>query len=362
MLDVRTRDVSNVSADNLSVGRVKQNFLEQSYLGAILTSGDPASAFSSSTVGADVRLATSDFLGSNRNMVFNAYGLTSNNEGVAERTRPMASERSIPTTGSPLRFSGGRFRKTSIRRSVSCSAAICGCFGLPAATTCARSRQRVVSRCFMTSSTRASPDSTRLGRELERLRHSGRLAPELRGLPAQPVRPEPDLRAPVRVVRDFPPESCFPRASTASRPCGSSSPRRRNGECRAASVCRSAITGRAPRKRSRRASVTSSSQLSISLNTNQTFASLPQGDFIAPNLQFTGELCGFTLPFVLQSDPVRQPIRKSRPPEPRALDHRAGKRPFLRIRSGWVQELERGYDFRRQDSRLATKLQYTFRF
>ena len=28
----------------------------------------------------------------------------------------------------------------------------------------------------------------------------------------------------------------------------------------------------------------------------------------------------------------------------------------------WVQDLERGYDFRRQESRLATKLQYTFRF
>ena len=51
MLDVRTRDVTNVDAGNLSVGRVKQNFLEQSYVGAILTSGDPASAFSSSTVG-----------------------------------------------------------------------------------------------------------------------------------------------------------------------------------------------------------------------------------------------------------------------------------------------------------------------
>ena len=85
MLDVRTRDVSNADADNLLVGRVKQNFLEQSYVGAILTRGNPASGLSSSTVGVDVRLATSDFLGSNRNMVFNAYSLTSNNEGVAEK-------------------------------------------------------------------------------------------------------------------------------------------------------------------------------------------------------------------------------------------------------------------------------------
>ena len=32
------------------------------------------------------------------------------------------------------------------------------------------------------------------------------------------------------------------------------------------------------------------------------------------------------------------------------------------VGQGWVQDFERGYRFRRQDSRLATKLQYTFRF
>ena len=84
MLDVRTRDVSTVDATNLFVGRVKQNFLEQSYVGAIFTEGNPASPFSSSTVGVDIRLATSDFLGSARNVVLNAYGLRSNNEGVSK--------------------------------------------------------------------------------------------------------------------------------------------------------------------------------------------------------------------------------------------------------------------------------------
>ena len=84
MLDVRTREVSNVNAKNLFVGRIKQNFLEQSYVGAIFTEGNPASPLSSSTIGVDMRLATSNFLGSGRNMVFNAYGLRSNNQGISE--------------------------------------------------------------------------------------------------------------------------------------------------------------------------------------------------------------------------------------------------------------------------------------
>ena len=84
MLDVRTREVSNVNAKNLFVGRIKQNFLEQSYVGAIVTGGNPASPLSSSTIGLDMRLATSNFLGSDQNMVLNAFGLTSNNEGISE--------------------------------------------------------------------------------------------------------------------------------------------------------------------------------------------------------------------------------------------------------------------------------------
>jgi len=40
-----------------------------------------------------------------------------------------------------------------------------------------------------------------------------------------------------------------------------------------------------------------------------------------------------------------------------------GNEIFFVFGQGWVQDIERGYrDFRRQDSRLATKLQYTFRF
>jgi hypothetical protein len=76
LLDVRTRDVPGVSDKNFLVTRVRRNLLQQSYIGAIFTDGHPALPIDSRTVGADVRLATSRFLG-RRNLVFNAYGLRS---------------------------------------------------------------------------------------------------------------------------------------------------------------------------------------------------------------------------------------------------------------------------------------------
>ncbi len=84
VLDARTRDVPNVTAKNFFVGRVKRNLFEQSYIGGIVTSGNPGRPISSQTAGADLRLATSDFLDS-KNLVFNAYGLKSRNQGISGR-------------------------------------------------------------------------------------------------------------------------------------------------------------------------------------------------------------------------------------------------------------------------------------
>ena len=64
------------------VGRVKRNLFRQSYVGAIFTGGHPALPIESRTYGTDVRLATSNVLGTSRNLIFNAYGLRSQNEGA----------------------------------------------------------------------------------------------------------------------------------------------------------------------------------------------------------------------------------------------------------------------------------------
>ena len=82
-LGVRTGGISAVEGKNFFVGRFKQNLFEQSYVGGFITHGDPAPGVSSKTIGADISLATSEFLGTHRNFIFNAYGLKSENEGVS---------------------------------------------------------------------------------------------------------------------------------------------------------------------------------------------------------------------------------------------------------------------------------------
>lgn len=82
VLDVRTgelREGATPLADNENffVGRIKRNLFQQSYVGAIFTNGHPARGRTGQTYGADVRLATSRFLGRSRNLVVTAYGVKS---------------------------------------------------------------------------------------------------------------------------------------------------------------------------------------------------------------------------------------------------------------------------------------------
>jgi hypothetical protein len=85
MLTVRTGDLPIVADKNFFVGRVKRNLFEQSYVGAIYTAGDPEPGHSGQTYGADMRLATSRFLGRPNNFVVNGYAVRSVNDGVAGR-------------------------------------------------------------------------------------------------------------------------------------------------------------------------------------------------------------------------------------------------------------------------------------
>ena len=85
LLGVRTGDIAIVSEKNFLVGRVKRNLFQQSYVGAIFTGGHPAPGQSGRTYGADMRLATSRFLGRPNNMVVNAYAARSVNEGAPGR-------------------------------------------------------------------------------------------------------------------------------------------------------------------------------------------------------------------------------------------------------------------------------------
>jgi len=82
LLGVRTREAEFVEAKNFFVGRLKRNLFKQSYVGGIYTDGDPALPDSSRTFGADMRLFTSRFLGGERNFGISAFGLKSSNKGI----------------------------------------------------------------------------------------------------------------------------------------------------------------------------------------------------------------------------------------------------------------------------------------
>ena len=81
VLSVRTRDLQSddgtVIADDegFFIGRVKRNLFEQSYVGAIFTAGNPSPGASAQTYGADARLATSRFLGRQNNFVVDGFAV-----------------------------------------------------------------------------------------------------------------------------------------------------------------------------------------------------------------------------------------------------------------------------------------------
>ena len=86
VLSVRTRELRvrtpdgvtrNLVADDegFLIGRVKRNLFEQSYVGAIVTKGNPSLGSSGETYGADARLATSRFLGGSRNFVVDGFAV-----------------------------------------------------------------------------------------------------------------------------------------------------------------------------------------------------------------------------------------------------------------------------------------------
>jgi hypothetical protein len=90
VLDVRAGDLrqgNQLIADdkNFFVGRVKRNIFQQSYIGAIFTDGHPAPGQDGRVYGADMRLATSRFLGRQRNFIVNAYAVRSENRSVSDK-------------------------------------------------------------------------------------------------------------------------------------------------------------------------------------------------------------------------------------------------------------------------------------
>jgi hypothetical protein len=90
LLDVQTAHLDRhfqalIPGKNLAVGRVKANFLSQSYIGALFTNGDPTGETSNQVGGVDLKLATSNFLNSEKNVSLMLFGSKSRTSGVDGR-------------------------------------------------------------------------------------------------------------------------------------------------------------------------------------------------------------------------------------------------------------------------------------
>jgi len=87
LLDVQTGALTRdekvlVPGKNLAVGRVKANFLSQSYVGALFTNGDPTGLTSNQVGGIDLKLATSNLLKSQKNLSVMLFGTKSRTSGL----------------------------------------------------------------------------------------------------------------------------------------------------------------------------------------------------------------------------------------------------------------------------------------
>ena len=364
MLDVRTRGVRDADAGNLLVGRLKRNFLEQSYVGAILTNGDPASGLSSSTVGVDMRLATSSFLGGNRNMVVNAFGLRSDNEGVADNNASFGFGAHYPND----RFEGqilwreiqenfdpaiGFVQRSNVRM-----LRVAGSFNpRPNPST---GIQQMYHDVFYTRFTRLDNglvESWDIYATLvdwhfnsgDSLHSLFDLNPTYERL-FEPFEISPGVVLPVGEYR-FMPMRIFFTSAQKRRVQGSIGLTFGNYWSGTAQSLRTGISYKLP------------PNFLVSFNADQTFASLPEGEFVARI--YSSEVNYAVSPFLTFSNLIQFDNRSGN----LGLQSRVhwtiepGSDLFFVFGQGWVHDLERGYrEFRRQDSRLATKLQYTFRF
>jgi hypothetical protein len=363
MLDVRTREVSNVDAKNLFVGRIKQNFMEQSYVGAIFTEGNPASPLSSSTIGVDMRLATSNFLGSDRNIVFNAYGLRSNNQGISENNSSFGFGAQYPNDKFDAQIQWREIQENFdpaigfVQRSDVRMLRVAGSFNpRPKQSTGIQQMQHDVFYTRFTRLDNGLVETSNLyvtlvdwhlnsGDSLHSLFDANVTYERL----LEPFEISPGVVLPAGEYR-FTPWRIFFTSAQKRRVQGSIGFNFGNFWSGTAKVIQTGLSYKFP------------PYFSISLNTNQTFASLPQGSFIARI--YSSRVDYAASPFLSVSSLIQFDNRS----ENLGLQSRVrwtiepGNDVFFIFGQGWVQDIERGYDFRRQDSRLAMKFQYTFRF
>lgn len=366
MLNVRTRDALGVDDKDLFVGRVRQNFWEQSYIGMIATAGNPDEPTDSSTLGADIRLATSDFLGSNRNFLVNAYGLKTNNQGIDDKSASYGFAAHYPNDKFAGQFIWREIQENFdpalgfVQRRNVRMMRVGGSFNpRPKKST---GIQQMFHDVFYTRFTRldnGEVETWKLYLTLadwhflsgDSLHSLFDVNPNYERL-FEPFEISPGVVLPPGEYR-FTPLRVFFTSAQKRRLQGSIGITFGQFWSGKAETISTGLRYQLPPR------------FSVSFNTDQTFARLPQGNFIARI--FSTELNYNFSPFFSIANLAQFDNRSGN----LGLQSRVrytlepGNDFFFIFGQGWVQELGengRGYDFRQQDTRLATKLQYTFRF
>jgi hypothetical protein len=346
------------------VGRIKRNFWQQSYVGAIFTGGDPAGPASSSTVGADLRLATSRFLGGNRNLVFNAYALKSNNEGEGgdgwskgvaaqypnDRYDAQFIWREIPDSFDPALGFVQRSNVRMLRAGASFNPRPKKFLGI----------QQMFHDVFYTRFTRLDNGQVETWNLYATIAdwhfNSGDSAHSIFDINPnyerlfEPFQISPGVVLPPGEYR-FTRLRLFVTSATKRRWQASVGSTFGNYWSGTATQFQTGLGYKFP------------PYFSITFNTNQTFAHLPQGNFVA---RIISSQVNYTpTPFLSFSNLVQYDNRSRN----LGLQSRVrwtlepGNDLFFILGQGWIQDPTGGaYDFLRQDTKLATKLQYTFRF
>jgi hypothetical protein len=366
VLNVNTRDTSFVDDKNLFVARVRQNFWQQSYIGAIVTAGNQEEPIDSSMIGADMRLATSSFLGSRQNFLVNAWGLKSNNQGVGEKDSAYGFGAAFPNDRYQAQIEWREIQENFD----------------PALGFVQRSNVRMWS---MGASFNPRPKGQKFGvqqmfhdffyRRFTRIDNgqvetwkinatifdwhfqSGDSVHSIMDLNPtferlfEPFEISPGVVLPPGDYRFTPMRFSF--ASAQKRKLqGSFGLAVGNFWSGTANEVTTGLRYQLPPK------------FTISLNTNQTFAKLPQGNFVARIFSSTIDYSVsplLTFQNLIQFDNrsgnlgLQSRVRWTITP---------GSDLFFIFGQGWLQELDErgGLDFRVHDSKLATKLQYAFRF
>jgi hypothetical protein len=94
--DTAARPGLQVASKNLFVGRTKANFLSQSYVGAMFTNGDPTGGTSNQMGGMDLKLATSNFLNSQKNLSLMLFGTKTSTTNLEKRDASYGGVLSYP--------------------------------------------------------------------------------------------------------------------------------------------------------------------------------------------------------------------------------------------------------------------------